>query len=539
MMIAAVSVTVMAMRHRVMGDEVYLPGGPGTWKVTLLATGTANADARLHTMAPLEIGNQHVFRESHQSLELNSRVADNSPAGTRFINWSPKAQANTGKIRAKYECVVTMHAEKPNADAATRSDRLYVAPQSGDYLGTEAGITPTHPEITDQARDLVTDLSRIEDQAEALFRFVDQHIHGEPTLAGHSPTAAECLKLEAGDSLGKCRLLVSLMRNRGIPSRLVTGLTLARDTEQTPHVWAELWLRGHWIPACPFHHYYGRIPRNYLILGFGDLFPVRGKNVRGLDYSYRVERVIHTETAASAPSRIKRWFRAISFHFLPPAEQQLVEFLLLLPVAALVICVTRNVVGVSTFGTFAPALIGLAFRDLRSLPGVLVFIGILLIGWLMRRSLNRFHLLQVPRTAMLLTLVILVIITFIMLSNRFQVTATRYISLFPMVILTGMIERFWTLEEEDSTGTSFRTLFSTLAVAGVISVVVSRGFLIRFLFAYPESLGVVMAVQMLLGRYTGYRLLELYRFREFLRPPVPPEPTPVLFQDRRPFSGRF
>ena len=54
---------------------------------------------------------------------------------------------------------------------------------------------------------------------------------------------------------------------------------------------------------------------------------------------------------------------------LPPAEQRLVEFLLLLPVAALIICVFRNVIGLGSFGTFAPALIGLAFRDLQQLAG--------------------------------------------------------------------------------------------------------------------------------------------------------------------------
>ena len=37
------------------------------------------------------------------------------------------------------------------------------------------------------------------------------------------------------------------------------------------------------------------------------------------------------------------------------AERHLVEFLLLLPVAALVICLFRNVIGLASFGTFAPA----------------------------------------------------------------------------------------------------------------------------------------------------------------------------------------
>jgi hypothetical protein len=34
-------------------------------------------------------------------------------------------------------------------------------------------------------------------------------------------------------------------------------------------------------------------------------------------------------------------------------------------------------------------------------------------------------------------------------------------------------------------------------------------------FVYPELLTGVAAIQILLGRYTGYRLSELFRFRTF------------------------
>src|SRR6202011_3978392 len=127
----------------------------------------------------------------------------------------------------------------------------------------------------------------------------------------------------------------------------------------------------------------------------------------------------------------------------------------LLPIAALIVCVFRNLIGVGTFGTFAPALVGLAFRELQSLPGILVFVSIVLVGWGMRRLLNHYHLLQVPRTAFMLSLVVIVLITAIVAANFQDLPATKYISLFPMVILTGMIERFWTLEEEDGTSSSF------------------------------------------------------------------------------------
>ena len=40
---------------------------------------------------------------------------------------------------------------------------------------------------------------------------------------------------------------------RGLPARLVTGLTLARRNEQTAHHWVEVWVGDHWMPMCPFH----------------------------------------------------------------------------------------------------------------------------------------------------------------------------------------------------------------------------------------------------------------------------------------------
>ena len=55
-----------------------------------------------------------------------------------------------------------------------------------------------------------------------------------------------------------------------------------------------------------------------------------------------------------------------------------------------------------------------------------------------------------PRVALMLTLIMSVLIGLIVLSNQFGAAPTRYISLFPLVILTGMVERFWTVETEDS-----------------------------------------------------------------------------------------
>jgi hypothetical protein len=111
----------------------------------------------------------------------------------------------------------------------------------------------------------------------------------------------------------------------------------------------------------------------------------------------------------------------------------------------------------------------------------------------------------------------LLLIAAIVTANLRDLPATRYISVFPLVILTGMIERFWTLENEDSTTASFKTLVSTIGIAASIALVLSLHAVATHLFRYPESLGLVMAGQLLIGRYTGYRLTELFRFQDFIR----------------------
>ena len=120
----------------------------------------------------------------------------------------------------------------------------------------------------------------------------------------------------------------------------------------------------------------------------------------------------------------------------------------------------------------------------------------------------------------MLSLIVIVLILAVMAANSYDLPATRYVSLFPMIILTGMVERFWTLENEDSIGSSFKTLLTTMLIASTISVVLSFHVIVRQLFAYPETLGLIMAVQLLIGRYTGYRLMELFRFRDFLTEPA-------------------
>jgi hypothetical protein len=526
--LAGLSVSLMVCRRHVLGSEVKVANRPGTWKVTMLVRGRAAAnDSRLLTTAPVDFGRQHIQGETLRSAALSGKPLDSRHPERRQMLWTLRPGLSPCPIQATYEFYAIVDVRRPTAAMTELAKKLAGPPRAGEYLDVDLKAGDAGERITRLGRELTEGVKSPADQVEALFRFVDGKIQNEPSVGAPPVTAAECLEQAGGDAGGKSRLLTALLRSRGIPARMVTGLPLTKGPKQQAHYWVEAWVQERWLPLCPFFHHFGRVPATYLVFGYGDLPLVRGRHCKDLDYAFLIERRSPEQPPADAePSPARRLLLALSFQGLPPTEQRLVEFLLLLPVAALLVCVFRNVIGLYSFGTFAPALVGLAFRDLQSLPGLVVFVAIVLVGWGMRRVLDHYHLLQVPRKAFLLSLVVVVLIAGIVFTSRHAtpLAPTQYIALFPLVILTSMIERFWTLETEDSTSSSFRTLLGTMLIAAAVGLLVGLHAVVHHLVRYPETLGLVMAGQLLLGRYTGYKLSEFFRFQDFLNKPAVDSP---------------
>jgi hypothetical protein len=183
------------------------------------------------------------------------------------------------------------------------------------------------------------------------------------------------------------------------------------------------------------------------------------------------------------------------------------------------ICVLRNIVGFPTFGIFMPVLMALAFRSTGLVFGIGIFAGVVFIGYVIRRAMDRLHLLLVPRLSVLLTLVIFSFTLLALLGNKLGLREFMAIGLLPFVILTMTIERFFVIVEEAGLREGLRTAAGSAVVAVITYEILLFEPLQLTFFVYPELLFAVAAIQVLLGRYTGYRLSELIRFRKLRRSP--------------------
>jgi hypothetical protein len=158
-------------------------------------------------------------------------------------------------------------------------------------------------------------------------------------------------------------------------------------------------------------------------------------------------------------------------------------------------------------------LIGIAFRETALLNGVLLFSLLVALGLALRFYLERLQLLLVPRLAVVLIFIVMTMAGFAVLMAETNTAMGLSISLFPMVILTMTIERMSIVWEETSAGEAIKQGVGSLAAAALTYLAMTNSHAEYLMYRFPELLLVLMGLCVLMGRYTGLRLSELWRFK--------------------------
>ncbi len=318
------------------------------------------------------------------------------------------------------------------------------------------------------------------------------------------------------------RRIVEILHGARIPGRVVYGLRLG-DARNDARLEALLLVHNgeEWLYFDPRTGERG-FPDNFLPWLEGDDSLVSSDGARGSpDVTFaimRVEREV-IEVARRRADRLGSMLVRYSLLNIPVNLQNVYRILLMVPLGALLIVILRNVVGLQTFGTFMPILIGLAFRETRLVWGIILFVLLVGLGLLFRFLLERLRLLLVPRLAAVLTIVVILMTGVSIISAEFGMQRGLSVALFPMVILAMTIERMSLLWEEHGAAESLQQGVGSLVVASLGYMVMTHEGLQHLIFVFPELLFVVLGILLLLGRYTGYRLSELLRFRSAVEPP--------------------
>lgn len=335
-----------------------------------------------------------------------------------------------------------------------------------------------------------------------------------------SPDAnVELILADVDGSAEFVAVVSTILASARIPSRVVHGFPLTERLRSADLVsWLEVHDGDRWLYFNPVTGEQS-LPKRFLVWWRGNepLVNVEGgSNVR-VDFAIQEN---HIDAVAIAETQsAKRGSSAVDFSLynLPIRTQAVYGVLLMIPIGAFVMVIMRNIVGVDAFGTFMPVLIALAFRETKLLWGLILFTLLVTLGLTIRFLLERLRLLLVPRLGSVLIVVVMLMLTISMMSHRLGLEMGLSVALFPMVIISMTIERMSVVWEERGPVDAIRAGVGSMIVAVVAYAFMVMPWLEHLMFTFPELLLVLLAVVMLIGRYTGYRLTELRRFKELAK----------------------
>ena len=502
-----------------------VPGVRNFWRLRYeIGFRAGEHGGQIRAALPDSRGPSRIYEESFVRSGLPMQMVRDPANADRVVAITCPKGRTKGRFAAEFD-IRTDVAVRPTTQAQQR----LTARKRERYLLAERQIQVGSPEAQAVVASLLDQPEADETLLHHLYTYCRASIRPGPPAAGSrwppddaegASDATAVLKRKSGTPTGKARALVALCRTAEIPARIVTGFVLGDQKNVRPHVWAEAHNGNEWITCDPWNGRYQLWPNDYLPIRRDGTEIVTTAGIEKCQVSYAVSPI--TRGPGRALARTATLGDILDLTRLPLAMRRTMAILLLLPLGALVTAIFRNVIGLQSFGTFTPALLALSLLYADFWTGLAVFVLVLLIGLATRAFLDRLKLLMVPRLGFLLTVVVLVLAFCVSVLDALGVTPSTQAVILPLVIVTMMIERFYVGCDEQGLGHCLKRLAGTIVIAACCYALLQWDVLGRIVVQTPECVLLVAALLLMIGRYSGYRLGELLRFRDLAGGSPPP-----------------
>lgn len=452
-------------------------------------------------------------------------VEKNSTAKQPLVNHKNK-QGNFITLKGKFPSSVRIHykvileAVEKKFKKIKRIRPLIKTKKIKEYLELPQFTSTQLAKIKDMELENIPATKNKLKKLKAIYYFIHEEVSRKKTKYDLD----EILNLLEADYLGKSKLFMVLSRRIGIPTRVIGGIRLMTPKKlygkqrKKLFFWNEVFINHQWVPVCTFAGHFGSIPFNYipLFIGYDSIKEIINDDKTSINIFN--QKILSQEFSLKEYRKeIKSkdsFFIQLSLFMLPIKIQHIFKILLLIPLGAVILAFFRNIIGLQTFGIFMPILLSLFFKETSFFFGFSFFTVLILLGVLERLLLEKLHLLVVPRLSIILSLVVLFLVAFTLINHKTKLFSQFTPALFPIVITTIFIERFSIMVVEEGYINTFKNLLGTFFISLICFFIFSLQTVQVILFTYPELLFVVIALLIMIGRYTNYRVLEIIRFRD-------------------------
>lgn len=439
--------------------------------------------------------NQDYVSLNESFISNNFGFSVNRIDGNRRVTWS--ARRAGGNQTLYYRLVLTKRYSGEPAKAKGLIYRDSIPVDGAEKIAAEALLAPIRQHSADVETFMSETIKRVNNLNDDNVKLL---------MSGDTSTP------------NKARIIELLLSIAHVPMERVHTIRLAADQPQTPELWLRSFNGKDWVYFNPDSGEQG-LPLDRLVWWTGDdqLVSLEGGKKAQVSFTLSNSEMNAIRLAKLTDENTDVDFLEYSLYGLPLQTQQTYQIMIMIPIGVLVILILRNLGGLQTLGTFTPVLIALAFRETQLGFGIVLFTIITALGLSLRSYLEHLKLQMLPRLSVVLTFVVVLIAVISLFSHKLGLERGLSVALFPMVILTMTIERLSITWEERGASHAFKVAVGTLFAATLAHLLMTVPELTYFIFTFPAVLLIMVGFMLAMGRYRGYRLTELFRFKAFLK----------------------
>ena len=208
--------------------------------------------------------------------------------------------------------------------------------------------------------------------------------------------------------------------------------------------------------------------------------------------------------------------RIMNFFARQGLSHALIYILLAVPFLGFVISFFRQFIGISTFGVYAPLMLSMAFLVLGLKFGMVIFLVVMLVSILIRILFDKVELLYIPRVALLFSSLALSFFLVLGMAVYLKTSLDLTLTIFPMMVLSTLSEKFLSAQSVKGFKGAVWLMVETVFIALIGYFFVEWSVVKSNVMATPEFIILPILGTIWLGKFTGLRVSEYFKFRSLL-----------------------
>ncbi len=204
-----------------------------------------------------------------------------------------------------------------------------------------------------------------------------------------------------------------------------------------------------------------------------------------------------------------------------------IVLLLMLPLVASIVAIWRQIIGLRTFGIYAPILITFAFYQLGTTPeghniiqglkyGIALSIVVFVSASIAHELTKKIRLHYLPKMSIVLSIVAIGVFFMLVVASYLKKGGFISIDTLSILLMITVSEQMIGIYIKKGRKSAYLITIGTLLISILIYFLISWNKLQEAMLKYPYFSPLTLILNLIIGKWTGFRLKEYFRFKSIL-----------------------